>query len=118
MPPPPALLLMYFAAPLTPSAAPLNNPGARALSTSARTAMWISFAVTPISVAFGVSLDDCATGRRDSEHRDSGRAHADQQDPTLAEHPCLPSRPAGHRAVRHTVYTRSVQVASCLAAAA
>src|SRR6478735_2910830 len=61
MPPPPALLLMYFAAPFTPSAAPLNRPGARALSTSASTAMWISLAVTPISVALGFSLDDCAT---------------------------------------------------------
>src|SRR6476659_2949496 len=60
MPPPPALLLMYFAAPFTPSTAPLNSPGASGLSTSAITAMWISLAVTPISVALGVSLLDCA----------------------------------------------------------
>ncbi len=52
-PPPPALLFRYFAAPLTPSTAPWKSPGTIGLSTSAITAIRISVAVTPISVAAG-----------------------------------------------------------------
>ena len=39
---------------------PWNRPGTNGLSTSASTAMWISVAETPTSVAFGFSLLDCA----------------------------------------------------------
>src|SRR6476660_2765077 len=107
MPPPPSLLLMYFAAPLTPSAAPLNKPGARALSTSARTAMWISFAVTPISVAFGVSLDDCATAGAIPSI-----ATAVAHTPTSRIRPLRnirvsPSCPAGYRAVAYCIHGAS-----------
>ncbi len=55
-PPPPALLFRNFAAPLTPSTEPWKIPGTIGLSTSAITAMWISVAVTPTSVAVGFSV--------------------------------------------------------------
>src|SRR3954451_4527219 len=52
---------MNFAQPCIPSTAALNRFGANGLSTSAITATWISFAVTPTSVASGFSpLLDCA----------------------------------------------------------
>ena len=54
------LLLRYLAAARTPSTAPLKSPGASGVSTSASTAMWISVALMPTSVAFGFSLLDCA----------------------------------------------------------
>src|SRR6478609_4793724 len=105
MPPPPALLLMYFAAPFTPSAAPLNRPGARALSTSASTAMWISLAVTPISVALGFSLDDCATAGA-TPTMATPIAHAPtSRIPTLPNIRDSPS-PRRRPPRRHTVYTR------------
>src|SRR5437588_8038712 len=47
---------MYFANPFTPSTEAWNSPGAKGLSTSAITAMWISVAVMPTSVAAGFSL--------------------------------------------------------------
>ena len=46
--------------PSTASFAPLNRFGTIGLSTSASTAMWISSAVIPTSVAFGFSSPDCA----------------------------------------------------------
>ena len=55
IPPPPALLLRYLAPAFTPSTMPWNRPGTNGLSTSASTAMWISVALTPTSVAFGFS---------------------------------------------------------------
>ena len=60
IPPPPALLLMYFAAPCTPSTTPWKRPGEKGLSTSATTAIRISVAVTPISVALGAGAFVCA----------------------------------------------------------
>ena len=54
-PPIPPLALMYLTAPFTPSTPSWNSPGAKELSTSATVAMWISFAVTPISESVGFS---------------------------------------------------------------
>ena len=60
MPPPPSLLFRYLAADRTPSTTPWNSPGTNALSTSASTPILISVALTPISVAFGAPVLDCA----------------------------------------------------------
>ena len=67
--------------------------------------MWISFAVTPISVAFGESLDDCATAGAMPSVATAVAAHADQQDPTLAEHPCLPLSPGGVPSGAYCIHT-------------
>src|SRR2546430_16936065 len=51
---------MYLAKPSTASLSALKRLGTIGLSTSAITAMWISLAVIPTSVALGFSLLDCA----------------------------------------------------------
>ena len=52
---------MYLANPFTASTGALNRLGMIGLSTSATTAMWISVAVIPTSVAFGFPPPlDCA----------------------------------------------------------
>ena len=65
--------------PCTASGDALNRLGTIGLSTSARTAMWISSAVIPTSVALGFSLLDCAPAvavdRRDSGHDGDAERH-------------------------------------------
>ena len=46
----PPFALMYFAAPFTPATEPAKKPGTSGFSTSATTAMRISFGLTPTSV--------------------------------------------------------------------
>ncbi len=103
-PPPPALLLRYFAAPFTPSTAPLNSPGANGLSTSAITAMWISVAVTPISVALGARSTRLRR-RRDRTDRRRARSRTRRPPGTRSLRTCcLPLRPARRRALGYCIH--------------
>ena len=97
----PPLPLMYLPKPMTASREPANAPGASGVSTSAITAMRISSALTPTSVACGASLGVLAapapgTAAASTLATTASRGRDRQREPSRSHHQ-LPPNAAGSR---------------------